>query len=63
MWSLVSFEHVLMTHGIFIKLNAEFHFENVYAPCEAATKQVLWDFFFIYQVTIDGWEGVGVWGL
>ncbi|GAU35134.1 hypothetical protein TSUD_394590 [Trifolium subterraneum] len=43
MWSTASSEHVLWCHGRFSKTDEEFFLANVYAPCEAGTKQVLWD--------------------
>ena len=42
-WSTVSFEHVLVIHGRFLKSNEEFHMFNVYAPCDLRAKQMLWD--------------------
>jgi len=42
-WSTVSFEHVVMIHGHFIRSNEEFFLCNVYAPCDNGAKQVLWE--------------------
>lgn len=42
-WSTASFDHVLSTHGRFIKSNEEFFLFNVYAPCDYGAHQLLWD--------------------
>jgi len=42
-WSTVSLDHAVMTHGQFIRSNEEFHLVNVYAPCDNGAKQILWD--------------------
>jgi hypothetical protein len=42
-WSIVSFENVLVIHGRFLKSNEKFHLFNVYAPCDNQGRQVLWD--------------------
>ncbi|GAU21183.1 hypothetical protein TSUD_11000 [Trifolium subterraneum] len=39
----VSFEHVLIIHGLFKKDNKAFFVANVYAPCDGNGKQLLWD--------------------
>ncbi|MCH79554.1 cysteine-rich receptor-like protein kinase [Trifolium medium] len=41
-WFSVSFNHVLMLHGRFVKSNETFYLFNVYAPCETNAKQALW---------------------
>ncbi|PNX84817.1 cysteine-rich receptor-like protein kinase, partial [Trifolium pratense] len=43
MWSSVSYEHVLWSHGRFLKNDEEFYIANVYAPCDNSAKQRLWD--------------------
>ncbi|KAK2440720.1 hypothetical protein QL285_012099 [Trifolium repens] len=43
MWSSISRDHVLWSHGRFIKTEEEFWVANVYAPCEVVAKQRLWD--------------------
>jgi exonuclease III len=42
-WSSMSRDHVLWCHGRFIKSGEEFMVANVYAPCDSAAKQGLWD--------------------
>jgi len=39
----ISFEHVLVTIGRFLKTNECFVLFNVYAPCDVSRQQVLWD--------------------
>ncbi|MCH83336.1 endonuclease/exonuclease/phosphatase family protein [Trifolium medium] len=41
-WYSVSFNHVLMLHGRFLKSNETFSLFNVYALCETMAKQALW---------------------
>ncbi|GAU22998.1 hypothetical protein TSUD_98270 [Trifolium subterraneum] len=40
-WSSVSFNHVLMIHGRFLKSHEEFFLFNVYAPCDNNAKRVM----------------------
>jgi len=42
-WSSTSFGHVLVIKGRVIRTNYEFVIANVYAPCDMAAKQILWD--------------------
>ncbi|XP_045801716.1 uncharacterized protein LOC123895416 [Trifolium pratense] len=42
-WSSESSEYVLWCHGRFVRSGEEFYLANVYAPCDAGAKQVLWD--------------------
>ncbi|PNX71795.1 cysteine-rich receptor-like protein kinase, partial [Trifolium pratense] len=42
-WSSESSEYVLWCHGRFVRSGEEFYLANVYAPCDAVAKQVLWD--------------------
>ena len=42
-WSTTSFDHVLSIHVRFILSNEEFYYFNVYAPCDAHARQLLWD--------------------
>lgn len=39
----ISFDHVLVTVGRFMKTNECFVLFNVYAPCDVSRQQVLWD--------------------
>ena len=41
-WSSFSQDNVLIIHGKFIRTNEMFHIFNVYAPCEARARQLLW---------------------
>lgn len=42
-WSTVSLDYSLLIHGQFIKSNEEFYLFNVYAPCDARERTLLWD--------------------
>ncbi|GAU47312.1 hypothetical protein TSUD_283800 [Trifolium subterraneum] len=42
-WSSVSFSHVLMIYGRFLKSHEEFFLLNFYAPCDNNAKRELWD--------------------
>lgn len=41
--SSISFPHSLIINGRFIKSNEEFYLFNIYAPCDAAARRILWD--------------------
>jgi hypothetical protein len=43
MWSSVSFQHVLLIHGRFLKSGKEFYLAYVYTPCETDAKKLFWD--------------------
>jgi len=53
-WSSSRFDHVLSIHGRFISSNEEFHLFNVYAPCNGADRQVLWDSLTIRLQALRG---------
>jgi len=42
-WSTTSFPHVLVIRGQVLQTGQEFVIANIYASCDTATKQVLWD--------------------
>jgi len=42
-WSTSSLNHALVIRGQILLTNQEFVIVNVYAPCDMAAKQVLWD--------------------
>jgi exonuclease III len=42
-WATISFDHVLVIIGRFLKTNESFVLFNVYAPCDASGQQVLWE--------------------
>jgi len=48
-WSTVSCEHTLIIHGRFLKSNEEFYLFNVYAPCDARERKLLWDTLTIVE--------------
>jgi len=41
-WSTMSFDHVLVIKGKDIQSEEEFVIFNIYAPCDLATKSVIW---------------------
>jgi len=52
-WSL-SFEHVLVIAGSFVKTGERFVVFNVYAPCETTRQQVLWNNISIKLLSVAG---------
>jgi len=42
-WFSMSFEHVLVISGCLVKTGVQFTVFNVYAPCDSASQQVLWN--------------------
>jgi len=42
-WSTISFDHVLVIVGRFLKTSECFALFNVYALCDVSRQQVLWD--------------------
>ncbi|MCH86865.1 cytochrome P450, partial [Trifolium medium] len=53
-WSSVSREHVLWSHGRLVKSGEEFYLANVYSPCDSGAKQVLWDSLTERIQALDG---------
>ena len=50
-WSTTRLPHVLIIRGQVLQTNQEFVIANVYAPCDTAMKQVLWDQLLHFVVT------------
>ena len=52
--STVSFNHTLVIHGQLLKSNEEFYLFNVYAPCDARDRKLLWDSLFVCLQQLQG---------
>jgi exonuclease III len=53
-WSTSSFDHVLSIHGRFLLSNKKFYLFNVYAPCDARARQLLWNNLSVHIQALRG---------
>ena len=53
----ISFDHVLVIVGHFLKTNESFVLFNVYAPCDVSRQQVLWD---IISLKLNSYVGQNI---
>ena len=56
MWSTISFEHVLLISGCFVKTGTGFVVLNVYAPCDLYRQQTLWNALSIRLGTLSDYN-------